>query len=207
MVDGPVIVIVDDDPADRDSLAYLVESLGYPVRSFSTARGFLDEHDSQQTGVLLLDEWLPDLSGCEVIDVLRRQGTALSVILITGRPEMTTGVQAMKAGAEDALAKPVRGQELLTKVGKALECSLERARSNAEREDFWQRMKALTLRQRQVHELMLRHKSNNEIADTLGITRKTVEAHRAEVMKKMGVRSFGELVRLCARHGEKDAAR
>jgi len=200
MVDGPVIVIIDDDDADRDALQYVVGSLGYPIRSYASARAFLDEHDPAQTGCLLLDECLPGLSGCELLDLLKTSDTALSTILITGKPAMSTGVQAMKSGAEDCLAKPVAAQELLMKVGKALEVSVDRARSNADRKDFVQRLESLTLRQRQVHALMLRHLSNNEIASELGITRKTVEAHRAEVMKKMRVRSFGELVRLCARY-------
>jgi two-component system response regulator FixJ len=200
MVDGPVIVIIDDDEADRDSLQYVVGSLGYPIRSYASARAFLDDHDPAQTGCVLLDECLPGLTGCELLDVLKKNETALSTILITGKPAMSTGVQAMKAGAEDCLAKPVAAQELLMKVGKALEVSVDRAKANADRKDFERRLESLTFRQRQVHALMLRHLSNNEIAAELGITRKTVEAHRAEVMKKMGVRSFGELVRLCARY-------
>ena len=198
----PTVFVVDDDRAMRDSLSWLLDSVGLRVRSYATAAEFLADHDPAQPGCLVLDVRMPGMSGLDLQAELARRGVELPTIVITGHAEVSMAVRAVKAGALDFIEKPFSDQLLLDRVRQALQIDLEAREVRRRREDARRRLATLTAREREVLNLVVAGKANKEIASALGVSPKTVEVHRAHVMSKMCVDSLAELIRITLLAGE-----
>ncbi|MDR2880679.1 MAG: response regulator [Azoarcus sp.] len=192
---GQQVFVVDDDDPQRDSLVWLLESHGYTVRAFSSARDFLAVWDENLVGCLLLDVRMPDMSGPELFEELARRHSALPVIFITGHGDVPMAVSVLKKGAADFIEKPFSSEEMLQIIGNCLVRESEEREHRRTRADTTQRLAQLTTREREVLELVIAGKLNKQIADVLGISIKTVEVHRARVMDKMGVSTVASLIR------------
>jgi len=193
------VFIVDDARPMRMALSHLLGAAGYQVCTFESAERFLKEQDTDAPGCLVLDVYLPGLSGLDLQRLLGEMPSALPIVFLSGTSDIQISVHAMKAGAVDFLTKPIEDQRLLAAVEQALRRDAEQRRDRAIRDVIQQRMKELTPRERQVMEQVIRGRLNKQIAVDLGIHEKTVKVHRARVMPKMGVRSVAELVQLTAR--------
>ncbi len=194
--DEPVVFVVDDDRAARESLSWLIGSVHLRVAAFASAAEFLAAYPPGQAGCVVADVRMPGLSGLDLQTELRQRGIALPVIVVTGHGDVPMAVRAMKAGALDFIEKPFNDQVLIDLVQKAVEKSLAARRSAAEKRDLRTRLEQLTPRERQVLDMVAAGESNKNIAHALGISEKTVEAHRAHVMEKMRANSFAELMKL-----------
>ncbi len=194
----PTVFVVDDDQAVRESLRWLVESVGLAVRTYGSAHAFLGEYDPQQPGCLVLDVRMPGASGIELQEELRDKGSDIPIIFITGHADVATAVRAMKTGAVDFIEKPFSDQLLLDHIHRSIEQDRGRRAERARALEIIGRRAKLTPRQRRVMDLVADGSSNRIIAQDLGISLKTVEAHRAKVMEKMKARSVAELVKLAA---------
>lgn len=191
---APTVFVVDDDPAMRDSLAWLLESVGLSCRLFGCASDFLAACDPEQPGCLLLDVRMPGMSGMELLQRLKRANIGLPVIILTGHGDVPMAVRAIQEGALDFLTKPYNSQCLLERVHEALERD-RRARSERGQIDRLQGFfTTLTQREREIMEGVVAGKSSKLIARELGISPKTVDNHRNRVMKKLGVHNVAELV-------------
>jgi FixJ family two-component response regulator len=195
------VFIVDDAPEVRLGLSRVLAAAGYQVLAFESARRFLDEQDESVPGCLLLDVWMPDLSGLDLQCALVSSPCARPVVFMTGLGDIKTSVQAMKAGAIDFLTKPIDSARLIEAVERAFQCDAERRLQRLLRTTIQQRVESLTLREREVLSHVIRGRINKLIAGDMGVGEKTVKVFRARVMSKMGVRSVPELVQLAARVG------
>ena len=192
----PVIYIVDDDDGMRRALTVLMTTVGYQPVAFASPSEFLAKYDRKQPGCLLLDVRMPEMSGLEVQQHLNRSGSMLPVILVSGHGDIPMAVQAMKDGAFDFLQKPFRDQDLLDRINAALKLDAEN-RENVDRlADLKHRAESLTPREREVMAMVVDGKANKVIAIDLGLSERTVEIHRANVMEKMGARSVAHLVKM-----------
>lgn len=196
MTDEPTVFVVDDDEAVSDALSDLLGSVGRRAEVFRSARGFLDACDPERPGCVLLDIRMPGMSGLELQERLRAQGVFIPVIILTGHGDTATAVRAMKAGAFDFIEKPFNEQALLDTVERAITLDLEQRETQTKRAHVASRLSRLTAREQQILNHIVAGQSNRLIAEDLGISEKTVEAHRARVMKKTGVRTLAELVRM-----------
>ena len=192
----PIVFVVDDDRAMRDSLRWLLESIGLSVRTYATATEFLDDHDPAQPGCLVLDVRMPGMSGLDLQTELAQRGAELPTIVVTGHAEVAMAVRAVKAGAIDFIEKPFSDQLLLDRVRQALEIDRQSREVRMRREEARRRLASLSAREREVLGLVAAGKANKEIAAALGLSPKTVEVHRAHVMAKMAVDSLAELIRV-----------
>jgi len=199
MTNEQTVFIVEDDAAVRDSLGLLLGLQGFRTQSFRCAEDFLRIYQPSWAGCLLLDVRMPGMNGLELQESLRRQGLALPVIIMTAHGDITTVRSALKSGAVDFLEKPVDPAALLAAVRTALDADAARRRTALEAEGARQRLSVLTARERQVMELVAKGCHNREIAETLGISPRTVEVHKARVMEKLQVQSVPELVRIVLR--------
>jgi two-component system response regulator FixJ len=198
----PTVFVVDDDRAMRESLSWLLDSVGLHVRSYATAADFLADHDPAQPGCLVLDVRMPGMSGLDLQAELARRGVELPTIVITGHAEVSMAVRAVKSGAIDFIEKPFSDQLLLDRVRQALEMDRQAREVRSRREDARRRLATLTAREREVLNLVVAGRANKEIASELGVSPKTVEVHRAHVMSKMCVDSLAELIRVTLLAGE-----
>jgi RNA polymerase sigma factor (sigma-70 family) len=204
MGEEQTVFIVDDDPAMRESLSFLMGSVALPVETFENARVFMERYDPTRSGCLVLDVRMPGMSGIELQQRLRASGIDIPIIMITGFGDVPMAVRAIKAGALDFIEKPFTDQDLIDRINEALQLDLERRRRSAERASVAARLARLTQRERQVMDLVLSGKANKIVADELGLSPKTVEVHRARVMEKMEVQSLAELMQVVIGY---DAAR
>jgi len=195
------VFVIDDDPAVCRALSRMLNAAGYRVRAFESAEDFLAEGDAEAPGCLLLDVCLPGLDGMELQRSLLSAPCPRPIVFLTGRSDIQTSVNAMKAGAVDFLTKPIDGERLVTAIDRALRCDAERRLEYAIRSSIQRRFDKLTPREKQVMDGMVHGRLNKVIAAGLGIGEKTVKVHRARLMEKMGVRSVAELVPLGARIG------
>jgi FixJ family two-component response regulator len=192
----PAVYIVDDDDGMRRALTTLMTTIGYAAVPYSRPTEFLAKYDPSQPGCLVLDVRMPEMSGLEVQQHLNRAGSMLPVILITGHGDIPMAVQAMKDGAFEFLQKPFRDQDLLDRINAALKLDAEN-RHNVERHaDLRKRAESLTPREREVMAMVVDGRANKVVAIDLGLSERTVEIHRANVMEKMGARSVAHLVRM-----------
>jgi two-component system, LuxR family, response regulator FixJ len=196
MSTNPTVFVVDDDQAMRTSLQWLIESTGMQVKTFESADAFLSSYYPGRAGCLLLDVRMPGMSGLELQSYLAREGYQLPVIIITGHGDVGMAVKAMRAGAMDFIEKPFHDEDLLCSIQRALEVDQRQRLSRAARADILVRVADLTPREHEVMGMVTDGKANREIAVALGVTPKTVEAHRARVMEKMRAESLAELVRM-----------
>lgn len=192
-----MVFVVDDEQVVRDSLRWLLESVGLPVRAYPTAADFLRDYDTTQPGCLVLDVRMPGMSGLDLQEELARRGAELPTIVITAHAEVPMAVRAVKAGALDFIQKPFSDQLLLDRVRQALEIDRQDREARQRREDARRRLATLTTRERDVLERIVAGRSNKEAAAALGLSIKTIEVHRAHVMQKMEVDSVAELVLAC----------
>lgn len=190
------VFIVDDDAAIRRSLRFLIESSGLSVETYGTAEEFLERYDPRRPGCLILDVRMPGMSGLNLQDELCNRHASLPIIVVTGYAEVPMAVRALQKGARDFIEKPFSDQTLIEKVRDAIASDLEERRRQAERDEARERLARLTDRERDVLEGVTAGKSNKVIAEELHLQVKTVEAHRARVMKKLEATSLADLVRL-----------
>lgn len=199
--DDAVVYIIDDDDAVRDSLCGLLESVGLKAVAFSRAQDFLDLDSLQRPACLLLDMCLPDMDGLKVQQLLNAQGFDLPVIVMSGHGDVPAAVNAMKNGAVNLLAKPFNNQTLLDCVQNALLQDQSRHSSLDYKQQLQRRFATVTPREREIMAKIVRGDTNKEIAEALHVSGKTVEVHRANVMKKMQARSLAELIRMALEMG------
>jgi len=192
----PMVYIVDDDDGMRRALSVLMTTVGYQPAAFAGPREFIAKHDPSQPSCLVLDVRMPEMSGLELQQHLNRSGSMLPVILVSGHGDIPMAVQAMKDGAFDFLQKPFRDQELLDRINGALKLDAENRASTDRLADLKQRSDSLTPREREVMASVVDGKANKVIAIDLGLSERTVEIHRANVMEKMGARSVAHLVKM-----------
>ena len=193
---GELIFVVDDDDAVRASLRALLETAGYRTARFASGVAFLDSLDTGRGACVLLDVKMPELDGLEVQRRLNERGVMLPVIIITGHGDITMAVQAMRAGAVDFLEKPVSRDRLLEAVARAIASGRDARQDRRERSAIDARLGALTTREREVLEQLVMGRTNKVVAHELGISSRTVEVYRRNVMAKMDADSLSHLVRM-----------
>jgi two-component system response regulator FixJ len=194
MQDKGIVHVVDDDEAVRKSLAFLLGSAGLAVRIYDSAAAFLAGLSEVGTGCLITDIRMPGMTGLELLNALNARGCRLAAIVITGHGDVPLAVEAMKAGAVDFIEKPFDQETLLNAVHAALERG--RLGANGEEPIVAARLASLSARERQVLEGLIAGHANKTIAHNLGISPRTVEVYRANLMTKMEARSFSELIRM-----------
>jgi two-component system CheB/CheR fusion protein len=191
-----IIFVIDDDSHIREGIRTVLEKSGQIVEEYSTCEAFLEAYRPARAACLLIDAYLPGMNGLELLQQLHDAGHRLPAIMITGNADVSMAVQAMKAGASDFIEKPIGRSELLASVERALEQSRDSSKLLAWRESAANHISGLTARQRQVMELVLAGKPNKIVAADLRISQRTVENHRASIMKKTGSKSLPALARL-----------
>lgn len=190
----PLVHVVDDEAAIRESLAMLLRSVGLASRAYGGAQEFLDAWRPQGAECLVCDVRMPGMSGLELQEALSARNARLPVVLITGHGDVAMAVRAMKAGASDFIEKPFNDQVLLDAVNRAL--ARARDGQGVGRAEVEARLETLTPREREVLLLVAEGRPNKVVATRLGLSTRTVEVHRAKVMEKMQARSLAELVRM-----------
>lgn len=198
--------VVDDDPAVRDSLRLLLESVGFAVCTHDTAQAFL-ALAPELRGCVLTDVRMPEIDGLELQKRLTECGAPLAVVVMTGQGDVPVAVRAMKAGAVDFLEKPFNDQELLDAVRRALEQSQQLREAESAATAAADRLAALTPREREVFDLLVAGRPTKAIAKQLGASPRTIEVHRGRVFEKLGARSLPDLVRLMLAADPKAARR
>jgi FixJ family two-component response regulator len=194
--------VVDDDAAFRTAVERRLKKAGYEVATYPSAQHLLDRPPSEgEPGCILLDVRIPGLSGPELQDRLGELGSTLPIVFLTGYPDVPTTVQTIKAGADDFLIKPVSSEDLLHAIERAI-AHHEATRGLKTKLDIVRaHVATLTPREREVFELVIRGRTNKQVASALGATERTIKAHRHRVMEKMQVQSLAELVSLAERAG------
>jgi two-component system, LuxR family, response regulator FixJ len=197
----PIIHVVDDDPSFRTAVTRLLRAAKYEVRGYASAAEFLDSDPCAEPGCILLDLQMPGVSGLDLQESLARMEERLPVIFLTGHGDIPASVRAMKAGAVDFLTKPVRREALLRAVQNALGIDAKGRAARAVLRELQDRYEKLTPREREVLAHVVSGKLNKQIASDLGAAERTIKAHRASIMEKLGVQSVAELVRLAQELG------
>lgn len=198
---GPTVFLIDDDDALRKAMRELIGQEGQRVEAFASCEAFLDAYRPDRKGCLLVDARLPGLGGIALLQQLKAAQHDLPSIVITGHGEVSMAVEAMKAGAIDFIEKPVSRDELLASIGRALELSQNSSALSERREDAAALISRLTPRERQVMDLVIAGRPNKIIAADMNVSQRTVENHRAAVMKKTRSKSLSDLVRLAIASG------
>ena len=193
---GELIFVVDDDDAVRASLLALLETAGYRAMQFESGADFLEYLHTGLGACVLLDVKMPGLDGLEVQRRLNDRGAAPPVVIVTGHGDIAMAVQAMRAGAADFLEKPVSRDRLLESVARAVDIGRSARPDRPEKSDIGSRLGTLTTRERQVLEQLVMGRTNKVAAHELGISSRTVEVYRRNVMAKMGAGSLSHLVRM-----------
>ena len=193
---APTIFVVDDDEVVRNSLRFLLKSVGLQAQTLASASEFLATYKPSQPGCLVLDVRMPGMSGLELQQQLNLRGAVIPVIFITGHGDIPMAVEAMQQGAFDFLQKPFRDQDLIDRIQRALERDGRNRAALDQHAKIRERLDSLTPREREVLALMTRGKPNKIMAADLGVSQRTVEIHRARVMEKSGAASLAQLVRM-----------
>ena len=201
MTDESIVYLVDDEPGMLRALTRLLRAEGYQVRGFTSAQEFLAREHHKGPSCLVLDVAMPELDGLQLQERLRQSGAGLPVVFLTGNGNVPLSVRAMKAGAEDFLTKPVNAQDLLRAVRAALQRATEQQAEREERAALEERLVALTPREREVLRHVIAGKMNKQIAAELGTGEQNIKVHRGRLMRKMGVSSVADLVRVADRLG------
>jgi FixJ family two-component response regulator len=195
------VFVVDDDPSVLRALTRLLRADGLETRPFASPETFLKQHDATTPGCVVLDIAMPGLNGLELQQALMKLGAPRPIVFLSGRGDIPTSVQAMKAGAVDFLTKPVNGKTLLAAVRRANEMDSRARQARSEQRAVAQRLATLTPREHEVLQHVIAGQLNKQIAADLGTVEKTIKVHRARVMEKMGIRSVAELVRMADQAG------
>jgi FixJ family two-component response regulator len=190
------IFLVDDDAAVRDALCLYLEGAGFIVRTFDSAEAFLGEIDAMDRGVLVLDQRMTGMSGLELQSELNVRGVEMPTIFITGHGDVPMSVRAMKEGATDFLEKPFRNSDLLASIEQVLAQDAVKMEDYLYQAGVREKYDSLTPREKEVMEHIVRGLPNKSVAQLLGVSMRTIEAHRGRVMEKMDARSLPDLVRM-----------
>jgi two-component system response regulator FixJ len=201
MQPGSLVHVIDDDDAVRESLAFLLKTANIEVRTYESATAFLSSLPNAGSGCIITDVRMPEISGVELLRRLNELKIGIPVIVITGHGDVQLAVEAMKTGAVDFIEKPFDDDLLLTAVKSALGRWEKGARREAERATLLAALATLTSRERDVLEGLVAGKPNKIIAFDLGISPRTVEIYRANVMTKMSAGSLSDLVRMALHAG------
>jgi FixJ family two-component response regulator len=193
-MDEQTVFIVDDDAAVRDSIQELVESVGLRAESHSSGQAFLASYQPQRSGCLVLDVRMAGMSGLVLQEKLNELGARIPVIIITGHGDVPMAVHALKAGAVDFVQKPYRHQLLLDSINNALTMDTIARRSLDESQNHDRQLATLTKREQEVLDKLLAGNISKQIARELGISTRTVEAHRQNLLRKLGIGSVKELM-------------
>jgi two-component system response regulator FixJ len=192
----PVVHVIDDDEAMRDSLAFLLDTSGLTARTYDSAVSFLEKFDPAEPGVIVTDVRMPEMNGLELVRRLKAREILLPIVMITGHGDVPLAVEAMKAGVVDFLEKPFEDESLLAAIRTAMADTSRADEDHAERERLKQVLESLSPREHEVLNGVVEGKLNKVIAHELGISPRTVEVYRANVMSKTGARGLSELVRM-----------
>lgn len=192
----PTVHVVDDDDAMRDSLAFLLEATGLEARTYDSAAALLTRVSELEPGCILTDIRMPGMSGLELVRELKSQGVALPIIVMTGHADVPLAIETMKAGVVDFIEKPFDDELLLGAIRGAVSKGLEVAEHEQERSAVQERLASLSPRERDVLNGLIAGHPNKIIAFNLGISPRTVEIYRANLMTKMQARSLSDLVRM-----------
>jgi two-component system, LuxR family, response regulator FixJ len=194
----PTLFLVEDDRAVRESLAWLLTQENYRVEAYSSPAELLAAYEPSKPGCLILDLHLPGMNGLQLRDQLLERGCEHPFIIITGHGDVPEATRAMRMGAVDFIEKPLPREVLLDRVREAVKFDAQQRRARQQQQQFQERYQSLSHREQEVLELVMDGKLTKQIADQLGISVKTVEVHRSNLTRKMGVSSVVQLVRLCA---------
>lgn len=190
----PVVYLVDDEFAIRDSLTLLIESTGQTVRSFDSAEDFLNGYDSGHPGCLLLDVRMPLMSGHDLQNELLSRSISIPIIFISGHADIADSAKAFRAGAVDFLEKPFDNTVLLERISEAVKKDLVLREELVKKRRIQDRIDHLTTREKEVLGLIVKSHSNKESAKILNISNRTVDVHRASIMEKMQAENIAELI-------------
>ncbi len=192
----PIVFIVDDDPAVRDSLTLMIEQAGISVQSFVSAQAFLSAYKPSFFGCIIIDIQMPEMDGLQLQNELVSRKSLLPIIFLTGHGDIPMSVRAIKAGAIDFLTKPVTREKLLSCVRSAFAEAEKKINDAAQKQNALACMDKLTQREKEVMSLAVQGNSNKEIAACLGISHRTVEIHKSNIMRKTDSVSLLDLVRI-----------
>jgi two-component system response regulator FixJ len=195
-VTSDTVHVIDDDEAVRDSLAFLLEAAGMPVHTYESAVLFLEQASSLDGGCIVTDIRMPDMTGLDLVRHLNERGVRVPVIVITGHGDVPLAVQAMRAGVVDFIEKPFGDEVMLSALRRAIKVGRDEAEQASERREIAGRLARLSARERQVLDGLIDGQANKVVAQTLGISPRTVEVYRANLMSKMKASSLPELVRM-----------
>jgi FixJ family two-component response regulator len=191
----PTVFIVDDDRGVRNSIRELLISVGLAVETFESAQSFLDSFDTAYPGCLVLDVRMAHMGGLALEGKLAEMGAEIPIVFVSGHGDISMAVNAIKRGAVDFVPKPYHEQQLLDAVNEALQRDARRRAGPLDASEFSERLQILTFREREVLDLALKGHSSKVIARELGISHRTVELHRSNLLEKLGVASITELLR------------
>ena len=191
-----IVHVIDDDDALRDSVRLFLVNEGLSVRTYASATDFVASLDFAPTGCVVTDVRMPGMSGMDLLTHIAAKGLALPVIVVTGHADVPLAVRAMKQGAIDLLEKPFQADELISAVRRALAIGKDSQANEADTQDVLARLATLSARENEVLDRLIKGQHNNIIAYEMGISPRTVEVHRANVMKKTQAGSLSELVRM-----------
>lgn len=194
--EAPLVAIVDDDPAVGSAVGRLLTATGCRVRTFTSARGFLDDFGADTPECLLVDVRMPDLDGPSLVRTLRAAGEDVPAVFLTATGDVHTVVDVMKLGAFDLLHKPFTADALIGAVSRASTSGRRMMEERRAVADLWRRFATVTPREAEVCALVSAGLSNKRVAAQIGITEKTVKVHRARVLTKMGASSLAAMVRM-----------
>jgi len=206
MQPDPTVYVIDDDDAVRQSLEFLLKTAGITVRGFESAKAFLEVLPQIKSGCIVTDVRMPEITGIDLLRHVKEHNLDVPVIVITGHGDISLAVEAMKIGAVDFLEKPFDDDLLLTAVRAALNEDADAAKHKAVLADIHDKLAALSNRERQVLEGLVAGSANKVIAFDLGISPRTVEIYRANLMTKMGANSLSDLVRMAMTAGILDSS-
>ncbi|UCF32762.1 MAG: response regulator transcription factor [Phycisphaerales bacterium] len=195
MSNNSTVFVVDDDPGVGQSLAWLIRSVGLKAEVYDSPSSFLESYKNSHPGCLVVDVRIPNKSGLALLERLRNNGATLPAILISGHGDVSMAVEALKSGAYDFIEKPFSGDLLLDRIQRAVQMDRKAHQDCADRAEATARLATLTPRERDVLDLVVAGLLNKEIAAKLSLSPRTVEAHRAHIMEKMGARTVADLVR------------
>lgn len=198
---APTVFIVDDDPSVLKSLGRLMRSVGLNAATFAEPQAFLDNHDPNAPGCLVLDVAMPHINGLELQQALAAKGSELPVIFITGHGDIPMSVRAIKQGAADFFTKPVNDSDLIEAIHNAITKDRIARQARTKLNELQQRLATLTPREREVISHVVSSKRNRQIATELGTAEQTIKLHRASLMKKLKAGSLADLLKLAERLG------
>jgi two-component system, LuxR family, response regulator FixJ len=195
MQDIPIIYVIDDEEQVRQALEEMLSVFGYTVAAHDTAENLLDSLDAQQYGCVIADVRMPGMDGIELVRELLRRGAGLPVIMISGHADVAMAVTAIKAGAEDFIEKPIDDGQLVAAINRGLARRFEQQQRQESLVDLRARFDRLTLREKQVFDLVVQGHTSRAISAILQISSRTVESYRVQIMEKMQAASIAVLVR------------